>query len=179
MDRDMQKMRNEEAKLKKEIKTMATKGQLGSVKTLAKQVVRSKKAITRMERSQASMRSVSLQLTTAIASMSSATSLQMSAGMMKEMNRLMSVEGLAGTMEEMRQQMARAEMADEILDEGFDESDDETEVDTEIAKVFDELALDKTSLLITPDLAAPAAAAPAQAAPADDPLLQRLAALQK
>merc|ERR1719293_229802 len=48
---------------------MAKKGQTSSVKTLAKQVVRSRKATTRLERTKASMASVNLHLTPSIASM--------------------------------------------------------------------------------------------------------------
>jgi len=186
LDRDIQKIRQEEAKLKKEITAMANKGQVQSVRTLAKQVVRSKKSITRLERTKCSMTAVNLHLTTAIASMSTASSLKMSAGVMKEMNRLMNVPELHQTMEAMRQEMARAEITDEIMEEGFEESDDEVEIDTEVAKVFEELALDTSQFMqagaTLPATAAPAAAAAPAApepAPADDPLMQRLAALQK
>merc|ERR1740121_70748 len=95
---------------------MAAKGQTNSVRTLAKQVVRSRQSASRLERTKCSMSAVSLHLTTAVASTTTASSLKMSANVMKEMN--------------------RAEMMDEVMDEGFAESDDEAEVDTEIAKVF-------------------------------------------
>merc|ERR1719277_384147 len=116
--------------------------------------------------------------------MSTASALKMSAGVMKEMNRLMKVPELQQTMEMMRREMARAEITDELMEEGFEESDDEAEIDSEVAKVFDELALDKTKLFA--DAAAPSAdadaaaaasaAAPAAAAPLpqDDPLMARL-----
>mmetsp|Transcript_83564 Transcript_83564/g.231741 ORF Transcript_83564/g.231741 Transcript_83564/m.231741 type:complete len:217 (-) Transcript_83564:88-738(-) len=188
LDRDINRIRQEEAKLKKEITAMANKGQVQSVRTLAKQVVRSKKSVTRLERTKCSMAAVNLHLTTAIASMSTASSLKMSAGVMKEMNRLMNVPELSQIMEDMRKEMARAEITDEIMEEGFEESDDEAEIDSEVQKVFDELALD-TSQFMQAGATLPAgtaAAAPAAAAPpapvpagADDPLMERLAALQK
>mmetsp|Transcript_58982 Transcript_58982/g.137350 ORF Transcript_58982/g.137350 Transcript_58982/m.137350 type:complete len:217 (+) Transcript_58982:134-784(+) len=188
LDRDINRIRQEEQKLKKEITAMAAKGQVQSVRALAKQVVRSKKSVTRLERTKCSMAAVNLHLTTAIASMSTASSLKMSAGVMKEMNRLMNVPELQATMEEMRKEMARAEITDEIMEEGFEESDDEAAIDSEVQKVFEELALD-TSQFIQAGVtlpegtsaipAAPTAAAAPQAIVADDPLMERLAALQK
>merc|ERR1719458_609780 len=157
---------------------MANKGQVQSVRTLAKQVVRSKKSITRLERTKCSMAAVNLHLTTAVASMSTASSLKMSAGVMKEMNRLMNVPELQRTMEEMRQEMARAEITDEMMEEGFEESDDEAEIDSEVQKVFDELALD-TSQFMQAGATPAVQAAPAPAAPADDALMKRLDALQR
>merc|ERR1740121_2248875 len=120
---------------------MAAKGRTASVKTLAKQVVRSRKSASRLERTKCSMAAVNLHLTTAVASMSTASSLKMSANVMKEMNKLMNVPELQQTMEDMRREMARAEITDEMMEEGFEDEDDETEIDGEVAKVFDELAL--------------------------------------
>merc|ERR1719446_571897 len=135
---------------------MAQKNQTASVKTLAKQVVRSRKSQQRLERTKASMQSVNLHLTTSIAQMATANSLKMSNNMMREMNKLMNVGDLAKTMEEMKTEMARAEMADEMIEEAFEESDDEVEIDTEVAKVFDELSLDTSALMASTGAGIPA-----------------------
>merc|ERR1712032_487006 len=128
---------------------MANKGQVASVKTLARQVVRSRKAARRLERTKCSMTAVNLHLTTAIAGMSTASSMKMTVGMMKDMNRLMNVPQLHKTMEDMRTEMAKAEIMDELIYEGFEESDDEAEVDAEVAKVLDELSLDISAKMDT------------------------------
>merc|ERR1719281_197665 len=65
---------------------MAKKGQASSVQTLARQVVRSRKSAQRLERTKVSLNSVNLHLTTAIATMSTSTSIKMSAQVMKQMN---------------------------------------------------------------------------------------------
>merc|ERR550514_494483 len=119
------------------------------------------------QRTKCSMTAVDLHLTTAVAQMSTARSLKMSAAVMKEMNQLMSVPDLQRTMEEMRLEMARAEIADEMIEEAFEESDDEVEIDTEIAKVFDELSLDTSALMASTGAGIPA---PAAAAPAGPPV---------
>lgn len=97
---------------------------------------------------------------------------------MKEMNRLMNVPELQRTMEEMRQEMMRAEIADEMMEEGFQESDDETEIDSAVAKVYEELALDKSQLLDTGAAAAAPVATPVPET-TEDPLMKRLQELQR
>mmetsp|Transcript_15675 Transcript_15675/g.33351 ORF Transcript_15675/g.33351 Transcript_15675/m.33351 type:complete len:281 (+) Transcript_15675:114-956(+) len=147
LERDIERVRREEAKLKQEITAMASKGQAQSVKTLAKQVVKSRQSVARLERTKCSMTALQLHLTTAIASASSAGALKMSADMVKEMNILTQVPELHRTMAEMKVEMGRASAADELMEEAFEESDEETEVDSEVQKVYDELALDTSALL--------------------------------
>lgn len=187
LERDINKIRQEEAKLKREITSMAAKGQTHSVQTLAKQVVSSRRSVARLEKTKCSLNALNLQLTTNIASASTASAMKMSANMMKEMNRVANVPEMQRTIEEMRTEMARAEVADEIMEEFYDQEDEEVEVDEEVQKVYEELYLDKSQLLAS---AAPtAAASPYAAAPAPagyvapqyagtDPLLQRMEALR-
>merc|ERR1712048_587589 len=150
---------------------------------LAKQLVKSRHAVARMEGTKCSMNALQLNLTSAIASASSAGALQMSADMMKEMNQVMNVPALQQTMREMQMEMAKAEMADEIMEDGFAQPDDEAEADTEVQKVFDELALDVSFLLgKTGPVARPATpCVPASASlnrGSTDQLYSRLSALQ-
>merc|ERR1712217_975679 len=102
------------------------------VQMLAKQIVKSRRAVARMEGTKCSMNALQLNLTSAIASASSAGALQMSAEMMKEMNQVMNVPALQQTMREMQLEMAKAEMADEIMEDGFAQPEDEAEADTEV-----------------------------------------------
>merc|ERR1719454_986844 len=123
LDRDINKIRQEETKLKREIESHAKKGNLSSARTLAQQVVRSRKAIGRLERVKCSLSSVNLHLTTATATMATTTSLKMSAKVMKDMNQLMNVPEIHETMQKMRKEMAKAEIIDEMIEEGFADSD--------------------------------------------------------
>ncbi|CAK0854125.1 unnamed protein product [Prorocentrum cordatum] len=63
------------------------------------------------------------------------------------MNRLASVPELQRTMQEMRVEMARAEVVDDMMEEFYEESDDEREIDAEVQKVMDELVLDRSQLM--------------------------------
>jgi charged multivesicular body protein 3 len=191
LERDMGRIRQEEAKLKREITQMANKGQLQSVNTLAKQVVKSRKSIARLEQTRCSLNALNLQLTTAIASASASSAMKRSADMMKEMNRLASVPELQRTMQEMRVEMARAEVVDDMMEEFYEESDDEREIDAEVQKVMDELVLDRSQLMAgaaagggmrhavpSAPVAAPPPAHPHQMIGAGDPFQERMQALQ-
>lgn len=183
IDRDISRVRQEENRLKKEITAMAKKGQEEGVRTLAKQVVRSRKSVAMLERTKCSMTAMNLQLTTAIASFSTASSLKMSASMMQAMNQLTNVPELQKTMAEMRTELDRAEVAEEIMQEGLAESDDEAEADSEVEKVYEELALDTSQLLASGSaptrIPANPSAMPTQQVSSGDPLAQRLQALHQ
>merc|ERR1712187_697773 len=120
-------------------------------------------SVGRLECTKCSMNALQLHLTTAIASASSAGALQMSADIMKEINQVMDVPELQKTLQEMKVEMSKAEIADEMMEDGFNQSDDEIEVDSEVQKVYEELALDVSRLL------AKGSALPAQAIPAATP----------
>lgn len=147
LDRDINRIRQEEAKLKREIAVHAKKGNISSVRTLAVQVVRTRKASGRLERVKCSLSAVNLHLTTTTATMATGSSLKMSAKVMKQMNGLMDVPELQETMRQMRREMAKAEIVDEMIEESFADSDVEDEVDLEVARVLDELHLDTAQIL--------------------------------
>merc|ERR1712216_637967 len=65
LERDIERIRREEAKLKREIQSMASKGQLQSVQMLAKQVVKARNSVSRLERTKCSMNALQLHLSTA------------------------------------------------------------------------------------------------------------------
>merc|ERR1712039_779610 len=125
-----------------------------------------------------SMNALQLHLTTAIASASSAGALQMSSNIMKEINQVMDVPELQKTLQEMKVEMSKAEIADEMMEDGFNQSDDEMEVDSEVQKVYDELALDVSRLLGSSSGPMPAVHAPSVAASSvgSTELRQRLSA---
>merc|ERR1719401_2328185 len=108
------------------------------------------------------MTAMNLHLTTQIATMSSASAVKVSTAMMKEANQILNVQEMQRTMEEMQAEMAKAQIADEVMEEGFSDPEDETEIDSELKKVYDEVALDASLLIGAPGgHRAPAAAVPA------------------
>jgi charged multivesicular body protein 3 len=185
IDRELRKIQQEEAKLKQQIEAQAKQGNTACVQTLAKQLVQSRKATGRLEKVQSTIGTTSTQLTCAAAGVSVAASMETSAKIMKDIGAVVDVQGLEQNMSSMRREMAKAEMAEELVDEGFAAFDDEDEVDAEMNRVLEELEVDTQLLMAKPGMV-PAYMAPGPAAgytaaapvPQQDALAVRLAALQ-
>lgn len=186
VDKELRKIQQEEAKLKQQIEAQAKQGNTACVQTLTKQLVQSRKAAGRLQKVQGTLSTTSTQLTCAAAGASVAASMQTSAKVMKDIGGIVDVQEVQQSMDSMRREMARAEMAEELVDEGFAAFDDEDEVDAEMNRVLEELEVDTQLLMAEPGKVpaylAPAAgyavAAPAAPAPQQDALAARLAALQ-
>eukprot|EP00927_Polykrikos_kofoidii_P076914 TRINITY_DN73929_c0_g1_i1.p1 TRINITY_DN73929_c0_g1~~TRINITY_DN73929_c0_g1_i1.p1 ORF type:complete len:307 (-),score=98.45 TRINITY_DN73929_c0_g1_i1:222-1142(-) len=142
LDKEIKKIEADEGKIRREIQAQAQKGNVPSVQLLAKSIVKSRKAVQRLERTKASMHAVVLQLTTSIATMSTTQSLRISADCMKNMNALSRLPELGGTMEAMRKEMARCAEAEDGIEELFHDEDEAVEAATEVQRVLEEMALD-------------------------------------
>ncbi|EOD31511.1 hypothetical protein EMIHUDRAFT_253522, partial [Emiliania huxleyi CCMP1516] len=62
LDRQILKIQREEEKIKRSVKEAAKRGDTASCKTYAKEIVRSRKAVTRLHTSKAQMNSVVMQM---------------------------------------------------------------------------------------------------------------------
>lgn len=159
LEKEIKKIEADENKIRKEIQAQAQKGNVPSVQLLAKSIVKSRKAVQRLERTKASMYAVVLQLTTSIATMSTTQSLRISADCMKKMNSLSRIPELGGTMEAMRKEMARCAEAEDGIEELFHDEDEAVEAATEVQRVLEEMALDMMGPLARQS-SVPAAAQP-------------------
>jgi len=176
LDRDMTHLRREEEKMKREMKAPANRGQNEQVKSMAKNIVRLRKSVVKLERTKTSMTAMNLQLTTQIAAMSSASAVKVSAATMKEANAIMNIQAMQKTMDEMQQEIAKAQLFEDVMEEALEDPDDETEVDSELHKVYEEVALD-ASMILGPSVPKPqfVSRAHAQAASShQDPIQTRL-----
>ena len=127
-------IQREEAKVKLSVKAAAKRGDLGNAKTLAKELVRSRKAVNRMHTSKATMNSVVMQMENQLGVFSCLASIHMhaptavterhsihvmaaqvkmtgsmakSSQVMAHMNRLVKVGDIAQTMQEMQKEMMK------------------------------------------------------------------------
>lgn len=170
LDREIKKIQADEARLQREIQDQAQKGNVQAVQLLARSVLKSRKAVARLEKTKASMHAVNLQLTTSIASMSTSASLRLSADVMKKMNAIAKMPEVGATMEDMRREMARCADAEDSIEEALREEGEEEEAAIEVQRVLEEMALDQMGPLAMPaalaSSAVPAAAQPAAAVPA-------------
>jgi charged multivesicular body protein 3 len=81
----------EEEKIKRSIKDAAKRGDIGSCKTYAREIVRSRKAVARLHTSKAQMNSVVMQMQNQLSQQKLMGTLSKSSDIMKAMNRLVKV----------------------------------------------------------------------------------------
>ncbi|XP_024085665.1 charged multivesicular body protein 3 [Cimex lectularius] len=121
----------------------AKKGDRAVCTILAKEVIRSRKAITKIHTSKAHLNSVQLQMKNQLATLRVSGSLQKSTEVMQSMQRLVKVPEVAAAMRELSKEMMKAGIIEEMLEETMDVLEDGEEMEEaaqeEIDKVLWEL----------------------------------------
>jgi charged multivesicular body protein 3 len=117
------------------------------IRVFARELVRSRKQTTRLVTSKAQLNSVAMQVQEAFAVRKIEGSIRSSVGIMKDVNSLVRLPELTGTMRELSQELVKAgiieEMVGDSLPDELEEEDDE--VETEVDKVLGEILQDKMS----------------------------------
>eukprot|EP00326_Haptolina_ericina_P042997 CAMPEP_0181249584 /NCGR_PEP_ID=MMETSP1096-20121128/45840_1 /TAXON_ID=156174 ORGANISM="Chrysochromulina ericina, Strain CCMP281" /NCGR_SAMPLE_ID=MMETSP1096 /ASSEMBLY_ACC=CAM_ASM_000453 /LENGTH=216 /DNA_ID=CAMNT_0023346947 /DNA_START=101 /DNA_END=751 /DNA_ORIENTATION=+ len=142
IDRQIRGIQREEAKVKMSVKAAAKRGDLGNAKLLAKELVRSRKAVNRMHASKATMNSVVMQMENQLAQVKMTGHMAKSSQVMAHMNRLVKVSDISQTMQEMQKEMMKAGVIEELVDDAMevlDDDDAEDAADEEVEKVMEEL----------------------------------------
>jgi charged multivesicular body protein 3 len=115
------------------------------IRVFARELVRSRKQTQRLATSKAQLNSVALQVQEAFAVRRIEGSIRSSVGIMKDVNSLVRLPELTGTMRELSQELVKAgiieEMVGDSLPDELEEEDDE--VETEVDKVLGEILQDK------------------------------------
>lgn len=135
----MRSIKNEEDKVKRTLKQAALKGDKDTCTILAKEIVHSRKAVTRIYATKAHLNSVQLQMKNQLATLRVAGSLEKSTEVMMAMQNLVRLPEIAGVMRDMSKEMMKAGIIEEMLEETMDSIEDteelEEEVQTEVDKV--------------------------------------------
>merc|ERR1719436_420555 len=146
IERSIRKIEQEEEKIKKDIKAMAKEGgDPGRIKILAKSIVRSGKAKTRLYTARSTMTAAATELQSQAATMRLADSMKQSTEVMKQINSLVSIPETHEAMAAMQKEMMRAGLVEEMIDEGMEDMDGpemEEETQDEVDKVLEGLAID-------------------------------------
>lgn len=147
IDRQINGIRREEAKVTKSLKDAAKKGDKDVCKILAKEVVHSRKTVNKLYCAKANINSVQMQMKGQLATIKVAGSLQKSAEVMKTMQQLVKLPEIQKTMMEMSREMMKAGIIEEMMEdtmESITDADDmEEEANEEIDKVLYELTAGK------------------------------------
>ncbi|XP_061183998.1 charged multivesicular body protein 3-like [Saccostrea echinata] len=185
IDRQIRGIQREEEKVKRSLKESAKKGEKESCKILAKEIVRSRKAVNRLYTSKAHMNSVQMQMKNQLATLRIAGALEKSTEVMKSMQALIKIPEIQATMREMSKEMMKAGILEEMLEDTMETLDDdelEEEADSEVEKVLYELTageLGKAPAAVADTLPVPEPeGATAMSDEEDEDLTSRLEALR-
>ncbi|KAL8525366.1 hypothetical protein ACS0TY_014843 [Phlomoides rotata] len=144
IERQIRDIQREEKNVQKAIKQAAKRNDMGSAKSLAKEIVRSRKTVNRLFENKAQLNSISMHLGESVAVARTVGHLQKSAEVMKLVNNLMKAPEVAITMQEFNKEMTKAgvveEMMSDALDSALDSEDIEEETEEEIEKVLTAIA---------------------------------------
>ncbi|XP_055692923.1 charged multivesicular body protein 3 [Lutzomyia longipalpis] len=143
LDRQIRGIQREEEKVKRALKEAAKKNDRDTCTILAKEIIRARKAVTRIYTSKAHLNSVQLQMKNQLATLRVAGSLQKSTEVMAAMQSLVRLPEVAGVMREMSREMMKAGIIEEMMEETFESIEDteemEEEAQGEVDKVLWEL----------------------------------------
>lgn len=183
IDRQIRDIKREEEKVKRSIKDAAKRGQKDVCVVLAKEMIQSKRAVTKLYASKAQMNSVVLSMKNQLALLRVAGSLQKSTEVMKAMQSLIKIPEIQATMRDLSKEMMKAGIIEEMLEDTFESMEDEEEMEEaaeeEVDKILFEItagALGKAPSKVTDAL--PEISPAAAAAVSDDESEEDIEAMQ-
>jgi len=183
IDRDVRQIQRDEAKVKQSIKDAAKRGDMQACRTLAKEVVRSRSTTNRLHTTKAHMNSTVAHMQTQAAQQKVTRHMQKTTEVMRRMNKQTNVQQISATMQAMQQETAKAETMAEMVDdamEALDDDDASSAADDEVARVMEELDLERFMTTKAVPTTKPVAQEEDEAADAaaEAAMLQRLADLK-
>mmetsp|Transcript_118998 Transcript_118998/g.237227 ORF Transcript_118998/g.237227 Transcript_118998/m.237227 type:complete len:464 (+) Transcript_118998:69-1460(+) len=144
IDRDIRRVKTEEARMQKTMRTEADKGNTNGVQQLARSVVRSRRSVLQLEKAKVQLHDMDLQLTSCSATLSVKNAMRLSVDAMQNGG---GIQELGAIVEQFQQENARRSGVDELVDEALRSDEDEEAVAAEAQRVLEELELDKLRLL--------------------------------
>ncbi|BBN18960.1 charged multivesicular body protein 2A [Marchantia polymorpha subsp. ruderalis] len=168
IERERQSLQAQEKKLITEIKKTAKQGQMGAVRVMAKDLIRTRHQITKFYGLKSQLQGVSLRIVTLKSTQAMGEAMKGVTKAMGQMNKQLNLPALQNIMQEFERQNERMEMTTEVIGDAIDDAlegdEEEEETDELVSQVLDEIGVDLDAQLVT----APAnsAAAPVQSGPA-------------
>ncbi|KAH0519235.1 Charged multivesicular body protein 3 [Microtus ochrogaster] len=138
-------IQREEEKVKRSVKDAAKKGQKDVCVVLAKEMIRSRKAVSKLYASKAHMNSVLMGMKNQLAVLRVAGSLQKSTEVMKAMQSLVKIPEIQATMRELSKEMMKAGIIEEMLEDTFESMDDQEEMEEAAEMEIDRILFEITA----------------------------------
>ncbi|ATY65384.1 charged multivesicular body protein 3 [Cordyceps militaris CM01] len=170
LDRDVNTIKQAEAKARQLILQADKRGQRDpsraaqakkEVRMYAGEVVRARRQTARLYTAKAQLSSVQMQVSEAFAVRKIEGSIKASVGIMKDVNKLISLPALAGTMRELGTELMKAGIIEEMVEDVLPEDNDlllDDEAEAEVDKVLSQILKEKKET--TPAAQLPAAPLP-------------------
>jgi len=186
IDRNINHIKREELKVKNSLKEAAKKGDKDVCKILAREIVGSQRAVSKLYASKAQINSVIMQMESQASMVRMSKGIQASTDVMKLMNKLTKVSEISQTMQELSKEMTKAGIIEEMMEDTMAMSDDEEMDDiaeAEVEKILFEVTkgqLGEGAAISTPLVQEEETAGPADVSSEEeeDDLQSRLAALR-
>ncbi|KAF6150539.1 hypothetical protein GIB67_030340 [Kingdonia uniflora] len=164
IERERQSLQTQEKKLIMEIKKSAKQGQMGAVKVMAKDLIRTRHQVEKFYKLKSQLQGVALRIQTLKSTQAMGEAMKGVTKAMGQMNRQMNLPSLQKIMQEFERQNEKMEMVSEVMGDAIDDAleGDEEEEETEdlVSQVLDEIGIDINQELVN----APASAVAAPAA---------------
>ncbi|XP_036407867.1 charged multivesicular body protein 3 [Megalops cyprinoides] len=145
IDRQIRDIQREEEKVKRSIKDAAKKGQRDVCGVLAREMIQSRRAVSKLHTSKAHMNSVLLSMKNQLSVLRVAGALQKSTEVMKAMQSLVKIPEIQATMRELSKEMMKAGIIEEMLEDTFDSMEDEEEMEEAAEAEVDKILFEITA----------------------------------
>ncbi|KAM8736780.1 charged multivesicular body protein 3 [Acanthopagrus schlegelii] len=145
IDRQIRDIQREQDKVKRSIKDAAKKGQKDVCVVLAKEMIQSKRAITKLYASKAHMNSALLSMKNQAAVVRVAGALQKSTEVMKAMQNLVKIPEIQANMRELSREMMKAGIIEEMLEDTFESMEDGEEMEEAAEEEVDKILFEITA----------------------------------
>ena len=145
LDRQINAIKREEMKVTKSLKEAAKKGDKDVCHILAKEIINSRRAVTRLYTAKANLNSVQLQMKNQLATVKVAGALSSSAEVMKSMNALVKLPETQRTMMELSREMMKAGVIEEMLEDTMEGLDAEEEMEEAAQEEIDKIIFELTT----------------------------------
>lgn len=145
LDRQINAIKREEAKVTRALKEAAKKGDKDSCNILAKELINSRKAVNKLYTAKANLNSVQLQMKSQLALLKVAGTLQTSAEVMKSMSQLVKLPEIQKSMMELSREMMKAGVIEEMLEDVMEPLGEEEELEEAAQEEVDRIILELTT----------------------------------
>ncbi|CAN1135972.1 Vacuolar protein sorting-associated protein 2 homolog 1 [Linum perenne] len=163
IERERQALQTQEKKLIAEIKKNAKQGQMGAVKIMAKDLIRTRHQIEKFYKLKSQLQGVSLRIQTLKSTQAMGEAMKGVTKAMGQMNKQMNLPALQKIMMEFERQNERMEMTSEVMGDAMDdalgEDDEEEETEELVNQVLDEIGININQELVNAPSSAVAAPA--------------------